>query len=133
LDIEENIKNKNITIESNDTIKETLRKLVEQQRKEDDPAYEIRATIDEFKTKDTKYILEKLNIPYEKDGIFGDYNKLTRLFNNAKRSDLKTFTNLIEARTNIARASKERYNNKIVANYFEDKDVYNYLSDFNSD
>jgi len=84
---------------------------------------------------DTRKILEKLDIPYKKDGIFADFKKLTKLFNNVGWKTLITFANLLQTRTNISRVSKERSNNKKIleSGEIEPTNVFDFLSDINSD
>jgi hypothetical protein len=84
---------------------------------------------------DTKKILDKLDIPYKKDGIFADFRKLTKLFNNVEWKNLIAFANLLQARTNVSRATKEWSNNKKILESGEIRptNVFDFLSDINSD
>ncbi|MDD3262355.1 MAG: hypothetical protein PHR61_00760 [Candidatus Absconditabacteria bacterium] len=126
LDIQEKAKQKNIIIEEDTNIFLILKDLGEIT---DDP------TQSEMTKKDTKKVLDNLDIPYRKDGAFKDFIKLTKLFNNAQRKDLVTFANLLQSRTNISRVTKERYNNKILlkSGNITKENVLLFLSDINSD
>ncbi len=124
LDIESEAKRKSITINKDFTIFDILKEL-----------WEIPADKSVMDKDDTKKILDKLDIPYKKDGIFADFRKLTKLFNNVEWKNLIAFANLLQARTNVSRATKEWSNNKKILESGEIRptNVFDFLSDINSD
>ncbi len=122
--------------EGNNTMKSLFKNILETIKKEKDPNYQIR-TLAKLEVEDTKKILELLKVPYEKEWLFWDFTKLTKIFNEAHREDLITFANLAQSRTNISRVTKEWFNTKLLLNneppLIDQGNVFEFLSDFNSD